>query len=134
MKHIKTFEDYINEAERPAEQVRQGDMDQASAKKLLQAAIQQTEDKFQVSYTIEMGPKKLEFDTFSALAAMVGGEEGGDFGVNVAGDGTLEIFWGSKDEKVGKLNQDKLSAAMQMYTVAFKKAQNMYKKEGGDNY
>ena len=131
MKHIKNFESFINENEGKVQKVEQGAMNQNTAEGLLKAAVKQYEDKYQTSYTVDMGGKKLQFSTMSALAALTGTEEGdSDYGVNVRGDGTIEMFYGPDDQVGGKLNQEKLSAAMQGYVMAHKKAAELWKKGG----
>lgn len=131
MKHIKDFESFINESTGKVQEVEQDDMDQNMAEDLLKAATKQYDDKYQASYTVDMGSKKLQFDTMSALAALTGTEEGeSDYGVNVRGDGTIEMFYGPDDKVGGKLNQEKLSAAKQGYVMAHKKAAVLWKNAG----
>ena len=150
MKHIKDFDNFLNETmpgsisisttgggasrqrteEKKVEIIQQRFMNPGMAKNLLDAAVDQYGDNYYQFYTVNMNGKNLQFNTISALEAMVGSKEGGDFGLNITGDWTIELFYGPKDEEYGVLDNNKLSAAMKDYSTAYKKAEILWKKDG----
>ena len=147
MKHIKDFVNFLNEttpgsisaaggggirqrSEEKVDIVQQRFMTPGMAKNLLDAAVDQYGDNYYQFYTVNMNGKNLQFNTISALEAMVGSTEGGDFGLNITGDWVIEMFYGPKDEKYGVLDTNKLSAAMKDYSTAYKKAEILWKKDG----
>lgn len=127
MKNIKLFEDFINEE---VQEVYTDEMEPGTAKALLKLAVKQKEDKFQSSYTVDKGKKKLRFDTYGTLLALVKVDDDGfygpSYGVNITGDDELEAFGDNGDKIVGKLNTKSLSGAMASVVQATKAAEKLH--------
>ena len=97
------------------------DMNPKMAQQLLNMASKQYKNEFQGSYTIDKGNKKMRFDTYSALLAMVkqkdAGPYGPSYGINIGGNNELEDFEGNV---LGKLNDKSLSSAITSVAKAMK--------------
>jgi hypothetical protein len=97
------------------------DMNPKMAKQLLGMASKQYKNEFQGSYTVDKGNKKMRFDTYSALLAMVkqkdSGPYGPSYGINIGGNNELEDFEGNV---LGKLNDKSLSSAISSVVKAMK--------------
>ena len=110
MKKIKLFEEFIsskvlNEATEDISNEIGIKPNAGLAKKVLKLAIQQADNKWQNSYTVEISKgKKVTFDTDVALHAMVGSQQRGKDGEWIrevdgikfridAEDGVIQAFW-----------------------------------------
>jgi len=129
MKKAKLYEQFVTEN---VEEVQASEISTKAAKALLTMAQKQKEDKYQGSYTVDKGNKKLRFDTVDALLSMVKAREEGfyggpAYGVNITGNDELEAFGDNGDAIVGKLNTKSLSAAMNSVMAAFKASQKKHK-------
>ena len=129
MKNIKLFEDFINEFD-DVKEVYADEINPAAAKALLKLAIKQKEDKFQGSYTVDKGKKKLRFDTYAALLTTVrvddGNRYGPSYGVSITGNDELEAYGDGGEKIVGKLNTKSLTGAMASVAQAAKAAAKLH--------
>jgi len=127
MKKVKLYEDYVSEN---VQEVQADEINAKAASSLLKLAAKQKEDKFQGSYTVDKGNKKLKFNTYSALLTMVSVEDGGfygpSYGISITGKGELEAFGDNGNKIVGMLNKKSLSGAMQSVKAAAKKAEALH--------
>ena len=119
------FNEFINKSinENNVQDLDMEDMNPKMAKQLLNMASKQYKNEFQGSYTVDKGNKKMRFDTYSALLAMVkqkdSGPYGPSYGINIGGNNELEDFEGNV---LGKLNDKSLSSAISSVAAAMKMA------------
>ena len=117
------FNEFINKSinENNVQDLDMEDMNPKMAKQLLSMASKQYKNEFQGSYTVDKGNKKMRFDTYSALLAMVkqkdSGPYGPSYGINIGGNNELEDFEGNV---LGKLNDKSLSSAISSVVKAMK--------------
>ena len=136
MKYLQLFEQYISERVimdywDANEKVR---TNPAFAKKMLKLAIQQYDDEYQESYTVDTGKGEIEFgSTFDTIFGSLGRDVDQapfDWGVNLMQD-KIEWFAGWDDEGQIPFDFDKakLSEVIKALTMAMKKAESVYNGE-----